>query len=106
MSVGTEFAEPQTETIMNHIIDILQNFDLSILGQAGVEAGIGGILRLLRMVSYLLAVAALIVAGVLFGTGRVEAAAYGVFAAGILALAPSIVNFAFSETDGDLAIPD
>lgn len=87
-----------TETMLDPVF--------STLAQAGVETGIGGILRLLRMVSYLLAVASLIISGVLFGTGRVESATYGVVAAGILGLAPSIVNFAFSETDGEMEIPD
>ena len=91
---------------MNVFTETLLDPAFSTLAQAGVEAGIGGILRLLRMVSYLLAVASLIIAGIMFGTGRVEAAAYGVVAAGILGLAPSIVNFAFSETDGDMAIPE
>jgi hypothetical protein len=91
---------------MSVFTDILLDPAFSTLAQAGVETGIGGILRLLRMVSYLLAVAALVIAGIMFGTGRVEAAAYGVVAAGILGLAPSIVNFAFAETDGDLSIPD
>ena len=91
---------------MSILTETLLDPTFSALAQAGVETGIGGILRLLRMVSYLLAVASLIIAGIMFGTGRVEAAAYGVVAAGILGLAPSIVNFAFSETDGEMTIPD
>ena len=91
---------------MSILTETLLDPTFSALAQAGGETGIGGILRLLRMVSYLLAVASLIIAGIMFGTGRVEAAAYGVVAAGILGLAPSIVNFAFSETDGEMTIPD
>ena len=88
------------------VLELFSDPGFALLAQAGVETGLGGILRLLRMISYLLAVAALVVAGIMFGTGRVESAIFGVMAAGILGLAPSIVNFAFSETDGDLAIPD
>jgi type IV secretory pathway VirB2 component (pilin) len=98
--------EQNENKTMSIFTDTMLDPGFSTLAQAGVETGIGGILRLLRMVSYLLAVASLIIAGIMFGTGRVEAAAYGVVAAGILGLAPSIVNFAFSETDGDMAIPD
>jgi len=47
-----------------------------------------------------------VIAGIMFGTGRVEAALFGVTAAGILGLAPSIVSFAFSETDSDITLPD
>ncbi len=91
---------------MNTVFEMFSDPGFALLAQAGVENGIGGILRLLRMISYLLAVASLVIAGIMFGTGRVEAALYGVTAAGILGLAPSIVNFAFSETEGDLVIPD
>ena len=91
---------------MNTIIELFSDPSFALLAQAELETGLGGVLRLLRMVSYLLSVMALIIGGLLFGTGRTEAALFGVTASGLLALAPSIVNFAFSETDGDLSIPD
>ena len=77
---------------------------MPVLAQTELPEGIGKILNLLRMVAFLLAVAALIVAGIMFGQGRVEAAVYGVVAAGILALSGTIVKFAFEQTGDDLGI--
>ena len=76
-----------------------------VLAQAdGLGSGIKTILTLLRMIAFLLAVGALIISGIMFAQGRVEAAIYGVVAAGILALSGAIVNFAFSKTGDDLGI--
>lgn len=91
---------------MDTVFEVFSDPGFALLAQAGVETGLEAILRLLRMISFLLAVAALVIAGIMFGTGRVEAALFGVTAAGILGLAPSIVNFAFSETGGDFGIPE
>jgi len=91
---------------MNIVLELFSDPGFALLAQAGLEPGLGSIFRLLRMISLLLAVAALVIAGIMFGTGRVEAALFGVTAAGILGLAPSIVSFAFSETDSDITLPD
>lgn len=78
---------------------------LNIIAQTGLEDGIGNIIRLLRIVAFMLAVGALIIAGIMFAQGRVEAAIYGVVAAGLLALSGAIVKFAFEQTGDDLGIP-
>ena len=77
-------------------------FDPAILAQATDLSGqIKEIIKLLRMIAFILSIASLIVAAIMFGTGRVEAAVYGVAAAGILALSASIVKFAFEATGDD-----
>ena len=53
------------------------------------------------MIAYILSIASLIVAAIMFGTGRVEAAVYGVAAAGLLALSAAITKFAFEATGDD-----
>lgn len=77
-------------------------FDPAILAQATDLSGqIKEIIKLLRMIAFILSIASLIVAAIMFGTGRVEAAVYGVAAAGILALSGSIVAAAFEATGDD-----
>ena len=89
------------------MIDTIQIFlngvpEFGVLAQA-TELGpqIKEIIKLLRMIALILAIASLIVSAIMFGTGRVEAAVYGVAAAGILALSASIVKFAFEATGDD-----
>ena len=72
-----------------------------VLAQTTLETGVGNILKLLRIVAFMLAVGALIISGIAFGQGRTEAAIYGVIAAGILALSGAITSWAFSQTDSD-----
>ena len=91
---------------MNTVIEIFSDPSFALLAQTGLEPGLGSVLRLIRMISYLLAVVCLVVSGISFALGKTDAALFGVTASGILALAPSIVNFAFSETDGEVSIPD
>ena len=89
------------------MIDTIQLFltsvpELGILAQATDLGGqIKDIIKLLRMIAFILSIASLIVAAIMFGTGRVEAAVYGVAAAGILALSASIVAAAFEATGDD-----
>ncbi len=85
------------------LISLLNSsFDSAILAQATDLGGqIKDIIKLLRMIAFILSIASLIVAAIMFGTGRVEAAIYGVAAAGILALSASIVKFAFEATGDD-----
>jgi hypothetical protein len=85
------------------LIPFLTSFlDFSTLAQASDLAGqIKEVIKLIQIISYLLAVGLCVVSAISFGSGRVEAAIYGVAAAGILALAPSIVKFAFEAAGGD-----
>ena len=88
-----------TETILpvlSSAIDILP-----VAAATDLAGQIKEVIKLLRMIAYILSIASLIVSAIMFGTGRVEAAVYGVAAAGILALSASIVKFAFEATGDD-----
>lgn len=60
---------------------------LTILAQSGFREGLGEIVNVIRLVSMVLCLGALIFSGVTFALGRVEAALWGLGGAGICGLA-------------------
>jgi len=67
---------------------LLTNMEtVTFLAQAGFEEGLGGIVNIIRQVSMVLCLGALIFAGVSFAIGRIEAALWGLGGGGICGLA-------------------
>ncbi|MBK1884142.1 hypothetical protein JIN85_17105 [Luteolibacter pohnpeiensis] len=83
-----------------HAIHTIVEF--SALAQISIPEGFKSIMTLLRAFAALLAVAALIYAGVTFATGRVEASLWGIIAAGILGLSVALVKVIFDGTGDTL----
>lgn len=90
---------------MQLTIQFAELFSSPVFAAIALPDGIAKIINMLKMVSFLLAVAMLIVASIMFSLGKVESAIFGATAAGVLALATSIVHFAFTAAGDDPGIP-
>ena len=83
-----------------HLIHSIVEF--SALAQISIPEGFKNIMPILRAFAALLAVAALIFAGISFATGRVESSLYGIIAAGILGVSVALVKVIFDGTGDSL----
>ena len=84
-------------------MDLVQTIiDASHLAQITMPEGFRNIIGYLRAFAAVLAVGGLIASGIMFAVGRVEAAIWGIVAAGILGISVALVKVIFDGTGDGL----
>ena len=95
-----EVFEEKTQNVMLDLIYSLA--DLTPFAQTTLPNGIKGVVKTLQIVSVVLAVGCLIMAGVAMGNGDTSRALHGTIAAGLIGLSGIIVKFIMTTIGLDL----